>query len=118
MALTGAVKSVDISRRRKTLSIAFTPAGNYASPEPVDLTALTNPKFVPGGSPGSLPDKVAATNQPLGYTAELTLGATLAACSVKVYQGGVELTAAQAYPGGLGANEPFKFDISGPLGQF
>lgn len=118
MPMAGAVTAKDVSRRRKTLSVAFTPSGNYASPEPIDLTALTNPGFLPNALPGALPDKIMATNAPLGYTAELTPGAALDNFTMKVYKGGVELTPAEAYPAGLGANETFNFEISGPIGQF
>lgn len=116
MSMSGAVQVHDISRRRKTLTIAFTPLGNYASPETIDLTAITNPKFLAGGFCGSLPTKVQSVNQPLGYTAELTLGASLSACSMKVYKGGVELTVG-AYPAGL-LTDPFLFDLSGAIGKF
>ena len=116
MSMTGAVQIHDISRRRKTLTVAFTPAGNYASPEPIDLTAITNPKFLPGGFCGSLPTGVKITNAPLGFTAELTLGATLQTCSMKVFKGGTELTVA-AYPAGL-STDPFIFDLSGAIGKF
>lgn len=117
MALTAKVSNLDLSRRRKTLTISVQPSGDYASPETLDLSKLTNPDFLPGAFPGSVPDKVAAISAPAGYHAEITLGSTLGACTAKVFQGDTELTAANAYPAAL-LNGKFEFDISGPIGQF
>lgn len=118
MALALVTLRKDLSRRNKHLIISATPSGSYATGgDTVDLTKLTNPKFISNGLAGAVPKAVEIINTPGGYSAEFIIGTTLANSKLKIYSApGTELSAA-AYPAALTSNA-FQIELVGPLGGF
>ncbi len=96
----------DHTRRTNIRRIKVVPIGNYASPDPLDLTAVLNPNFFSLAFPTSVPaiDQVELVNIPGGYDYQIVpgAGATLAtALALKFFStAGTEIAAA-AYPAAL-----------------
>lgn len=102
MALAAVLKNIDYSRRRKRFKLAVTMSGNYATGgDTLDLTAVTNPNFLPAGKFAIVPDDYDAQNAPGGYTAEFLPGTTLANGKVLFRSAAGAEVAAAAYPGAL-----------------
>jgi hypothetical protein len=110
MAATLVALTPDYTRRRKRNRIKITPTGNYAAGgQVIDLTALTNPNFLPnvGISGFNIPalSDVAITKVPAGYTAEMVAGTNTAALAtafkLKIFTAPDTELAAGAYPASL-----------------
>lgn len=104
MALAGAVKDVDYSRRRRIVTVAVTFSVNYATGgDTLDLTAITNPAFKSNAKFGSVPpaEKVKFRNGAGGYDFEWVPGTTLANGKIKVFSSANTELAAGAYNAAL-----------------
>lgn len=122
MSLSAQVVDVDSSGYRKRIRIRFTPVGNYpgAAGEPIDLTAITNPKNLAGAFFGAVPAYTPTLCQdPNGFGCELVVAA---APTLKAYgnlhffnSGGNELAGA-GYPAALLADF-VDMDFYGDKGQ-
>lgn len=107
MGFTATWQTPDYTRRRKMVRLKLVPTGNYtAGGDPIDLTAVTNPKFLPNPGFPTVPsiDDVYINKVPAGYGAEIVAGAgsTLAtAFKLKVFTTANTELAAGAYPAAL-----------------
>lgn len=107
MGLTSTYQKPNFTRRRKLIRFKVTPTGNYTTGgDPLDLTAITNPKFEQNPGFRSVPslDDIYVVRAPAGYGAELVAGTgtTLAtALKLKVFTTANTELAAGAYPGAL-----------------
>lgn len=96
----------DHTRRKIIRRIKIVPTGSYASPDPIDLTAITNPNFHSNAFVSTVPtiDQLTLESVPGGYDCQIVPGAgnTLAtAFAVKFFStAGTEIAAA-AYPAAL-----------------
>lgn len=102
MALASVLKLIDFSRRRKRWRLAVTISGNYTTGgDTLDLTAVTNPSFIPAGAFAQVPDEFECQNPPGGYSCEVIVGTALNNSKVKFFSApGTEL-AAGAYPAAI-----------------
>jgi hypothetical protein len=125
MSLAASAVAIPKHLRDKEMVLSLTPTGNYVNGgDTVNLTSIANPKYLGNanvGFPGNI-QIWEVINCPVGYSAKLIPGATLATWKLKVLQGGAanstpeaEIPAA-AYPAAILA-DVFTIRLVGPKGQ-
>jgi hypothetical protein len=99
MAVALAVTRISHTRRHKEIEYKPTFSGNYSTNgDTLDLTAATNPLFLPGGKPGqALPESLQVVGNPGGDGAEGVIGATNATHKIKMFSAANTELAAAAY---------------------
>lgn len=119
MSLALQVVSAHHESRTKELILQATPSANYVTGgDTVNLTAVSNPKFIGDaqfGFPGKI-DDYEVLQAPDGYTANLVPGATLATWLLQVFSAANTQLAAAAYPAGILAGV-FLLRFRGPKGR-
>lgn len=117
MAVALQVLSVDVTRRKKRITYKVTFSGNYATGgDTANLSAATNPKFLPGAYPSRAPEVVDIIGNPGGNGAEFVLGTTMANGAIKQFSAANTELGAGAYNAAVTGDANIQLEAYWPLG--
>jgi len=111
------VVSVDTSRRKKRITYKATFSGNYPTGgDTANLSAATNPKFLPGAYPSRVPDVVDIIGNPGGNGAEFVLGTGMTDGKIKQFSSANTELGAGAYNAAVTGDANIQLEAYWPLG--